>query len=49
MVHASMDQSMGIKRFAAAKASTGSDDVLSAGTIILFLVVGLIFLYRTKI
>ena len=41
MVHASMDQSMGVKRFAAAKASTGSDDALSAGTIILFLVVGI--------
>jgi len=41
MVHASMDQSMGIKRFAAAKASTGTEDSFSSGTIILFLVVGI--------
>ena len=41
MVHASMDQSMGIKRFAAAKASTGAEDSFSSGTIILFLVVGI--------
>jgi ribose transport system permease protein len=40
MVHASMDQSMGVKRFAAAKASTGTEDAFSSGTIILFLIIG---------
>jgi len=40
-VHASMDQSMGVKRFAAFVASTETEDPLSAGTIILFGVVGI--------
>ena len=40
-VHAAMDQSMGVKRFAAFVPSTATEDPLSAGTIILFGVIGI--------
>ena len=40
-VHAAMDQSMGVKRFAAFVPSTVTEDPLSAGTIILFGVIGI--------
>jgi ribose transport system permease protein len=40
-VHAAMDQTMGIKRFAAFVPSTATEDPLSAGTIILFGVIGI--------